>query len=307
VLVRRLSLSLGAWAVALAPLSVGRPAHAQTLEALDRAKALFVEATAAAERDDWRGALSGFRDAAQIAETPGIRFNIANCEEHLGQLAAAIADFRLAKREAARGGAPDVAANVDRRIEVLDPRVPRLSLVRAPGAERAAIQVDATPVEGGALIELDPGAHRVTAVLGGVTRFDEQVRLSEGERSTVRVALRPLPAVPGRISVPGVVTGAVGIAGLAAAGIFLGLRQVTIGELNGICRADDHCPVSAQPTIDRGRLFTGLAEGSVVLGVVGLTAGVILIVRSARASSSGGARVSLRAAPAGLAVEGLLR
>lgn len=72
--------------------------------------------------------------------------------------------------------------------------------------------------------------------------------------------------------------------GLAFAGVgvglFLGPRQTTIDELNVKCGGDSTCPPSAQTTYDKGRLFTGIAEGAVGIGAASLVTGVILLATS---------------------------
>ena len=44
-----------------------------------------------------------------------------------------------------------------------------------------------------------------------------------------------------------------------------------------MCGGDTTCPPSAQSTADKGRLFTGLAEGGFVLGAAGIVTGVVLL------------------------------
>jgi len=63
----------------------------------------------------------------------------------------------------------------------------------------------------------------------------------------------------------------------AGAGLFFGPRQTTIDELEKKCGGDLTCPPSAKATADQGRLYTGIAEGAVGVGVASLVTGVILL------------------------------
>jgi hypothetical protein len=60
-------------------------------------------------------------------------------------------------------------------------------------------------------------------------------------------------------------------------GLFLGPRQTTLDELNVKCGGDLSCPPSAKETADKGRLYTGIAEGAVGAGAVSLVTGIILL------------------------------
>lgn len=69
-------------------------------------------------------------------------------------------------------------------------------------------------------------------------------------------------------------------------GLFLGPRQTTIDELNVKCGGDLTCPPSAKTTSDKGRLFTGIAEGAIGAGAVSLVTGIILLATNGSKKST---------------------
>jgi hypothetical protein len=95
----------------------------------------------------------------------------------------------------------------------------------------------------------------------------------------------------------GYVAGGVGIASLVTAGVFIGLRQKTLSDLDARC-SGKVCPPGSQSTIDRGRLYTGIAEGTVAFGVVGLAVGAALLFSSPNLASKTGVVRELRVAGA---------
>ncbi|HEY4118206.1 MAG TPA: hypothetical protein VGM56_10130, partial [Byssovorax sp.] len=203
---------------------------------LDVVKRVVEEGRARGDVDDWTGALAKFRDAATCAESPGLRFNIASSEEHLGKLVAAVTDFRLAQREAKRDGAAEVVDVVAARLAALEPRIATLTFRRPAGSERAVVFVDGLPLADVASgrVEVDPGEHRVTALLDGVMRFHRTVRVVDGRTERVVLALEPLPPPPvaPRPPVAGYVVGGAGLVSLAVMGLFIGLRQGIIADLD---------------------------------------------------------------------------
>ncbi|MEJ7728390.1 MAG: hypothetical protein WKG00_04165 [Polyangiaceae bacterium] len=306
------------WAVGLAVALLGALARAQPeatppqaaapSTGVERARALTERGRDLLTAGDVITALATFREAAQLAESPGLRFNIALAEEKLGQLVAALLDYRLAKRQAARGDAPQVSASVDARIAALEPRIAAFTIQRPAGAERATVFVDGVAAaHGGSRIAVDPGPHRVTALVDGVTRFERIVRVGEGESRAITLTLSPLPERP-RPTAPGYVIGGVGLASLAVMGVFIGLRQGVLADLEKLCRDDGHCAAAAQEDIDRGRTYTGVAEVTAVVGTVALLGGAVLLWRAYSNGSDerrGAAAVVVRAGAGGLLASGV--
>ncbi|WP_437562833.1 PEGA domain-containing protein [Sorangium sp. So ce542] len=293
-----------------AALVAAPPARAQTKEELAAARVLFQEGVALSAANNCAAALAKFQAVANVRRTPQVLFNIAECEARLGKLVSALGNYRMAA--AAAAGDPranDVTANVGARIEDLEARVPRLAIRRGAGALTATILLDGTALGAAEMsgdIPVDPGPHVVAARIGGREVVRETVTLEEGHAKTVEVTIAeppadaaptlgaPTPGAPAAASaapaaarpskVPGLVALGAGIALGAAGGVFLGLRAGTLSDLDALCGGDRSCPPSARPTADRGRLYTGVAEATIGLGVASVAAGIVLL-----ATSSGGA------------------
>lgn len=88
-----------------------------------------------------------------------------------------------------------------------------------------------------------------------------------------------------------------GIASLAASGVFFGLRQGAINELKDACGDELQCTESERSIYDRGRTFTTVANVTLGVGALGVVAGTIWLVASGSGKNKEKPRASL--APAG--------
>ncbi|WP_437909504.1 hypothetical protein WME95_17430 [Sorangium sp. So ce327] len=299
-----------------AALIASPSARAQSKEELAEARALFQEGVALSAANHCAAALAKFHAVASVRRTPQVLFNIAECEARLGKLVSALGNYRIAA--AAADGDPranDVSANVGARIEDLEARIPRLAIRRGAGALTATILLDGAALgasEISADIPVDPGPHVVSAWVGDREAARETVTLAERDAKTVEIAIAEPPAAPRPASaspggapadvppraalarlpatrpskVPGLAVLGAGIASGAVGGVFLGLRAGTLSDLDALCGGDRSCPPSARPVADRGRLYTGVAEAAIGLGVVGVAAGITLLVMSGSAAAA---------------------
>ncbi|AUX22319.1 uncharacterized protein SOCEGT47_028200 [Sorangium cellulosum] len=331
---RRIVAAAALGAALLAP----RPAGAQTEAELEAARALFREGIALSAANNCAAALAKFQAVARVRRTPQVLFNIAECEARLGRLVSALGHFRLAAAAAAGDpGAQDVTANVGARIEDLELRIPRLAIRRGQGALTATILLDGSELgaaEMSADIPVDPGAHVITARIGDREAVRETVTLGERDARTVEVVIAEPPPDPrtaasppdprtaappgdprtaapppalsadaptpaaGPSRVPGLVALGAGLASGVVGGVFLGLRGGTLSELDALCGGDTSCPRSARPIADRGRLYTGIAEATIGLGVAGVAVGVALLAANGGAAAAPSADTgAARAAP----------
>ncbi len=182
------TLSSGAW---------GLPAPAPTEDQVTAARDLF----RSAERDEdgqlWPEALAKLRQVAAIKLTPGVRYHVALCEEHVGQLASALSDYKEAERQARAEGARDVLDLVGMRILDVSARVPRLTIRVAPEGTIAAVTLDGERVALallGTAMAVDAGQHRVQASSPDHEPSASMVTLLEHESADVVLSLEP--AVP---------------------------------------------------------------------------------------------------------------
>lgn len=294
------------------PLMLASPAWGQSKEELAKARTLFREGVALSAANNWSGALTKFKAVAQVKMTAQVAFNIAECEEHLGQLLSALGNYRLASSEAQQpnANASDVAGQVGGRISALEARIPKLVIKRGEGAESAVIELDGTELgasQVGVEIAVDPGPHVVVGKVGGKEMARETATLAEKETKKVSIVIdletapkgggtpdvkpdQPGPTQPDQTKpgskVPGAVVTGLGVASLGMGVVFLIMRQGAISDLDAMCGGDDTCPPSAQDTADKGKLYTGLAEVGIGLGVVGVGAGIVLLVTAGKGSAA---------------------
>lgn len=281
-------------------------ATAQTKDEIDQARVNFQEGVALSAANNCAAALAKFQAVTRVRRTPQVLFNIGECEERLGKLVSALGNFRLAA-SAAEGDrkAKDVLANVGARIETLEQRIPKLAIRRGEGARTSTILLDGVELgasEISAEIPVDPGPHVVVARVDDREVWRETVALDERDTKTVEVAIQPPPAEPPpaeppppppvepkpvekRSRVPAFVALGAGIASGAVGAVFLGLRGGTLSDLDDLCGGDTSCPPSARSTYDKGRLYTGVAEVTLGLGVAGLATGIVLLVMSGEGGS----------------------
>lgn len=310
----------------LAAAFTSASAHAQTKEELDRARAEFREGLALQTAGNCAAAIEKFESVGRVKMTPHVQFNLGLCEEKLGRLVTALGHYQLALADAEEKRIEEVAAPSRNAIQALESRIPQLTIKRGPGADGAVIELDGTALGDPAIgspMRRDPGSHLVTARLGERTIFQQGFDLAEGATKEIVVA-NEQPVSPAHAASPletnyhyqapnertgqrtlAYVAGGIGAAGLLTAGVFLVLRQGTINDLDRMCNGTT-CPPGAQSTIDRGRLYTGIAEGGVVVGALGLATGTVLIFGDSGKSSKAaqGRQVRVAATPAGVLISG---
>lgn len=290
------------------------PLPAPSAEALKHAREQFGQALALQTAGDWAGALTLLKEVAAVKSTPQVRFNMALCEERLGQLVAALGDYELAAADARAEKADQVAEEVEHRLEALRQRIPKITVNRGSGAEAAIIALDGVSLGDqviGTPMPTDPGPHTLEARSPGFKPFRQSLRLAEQQSESVEIMLEPEPPPPpevrsaapplprGRSPVYGYVVGGVGVASLATAGVFFGLRVNKINQLDAAC-PKLQCPSTAQQSdIDAGKLYNALTNVTLVVGAVALATGAVLVLTSgpsaepsvALAPAAGGAQL----------------
>jgi hypothetical protein len=261
------------------------------------------EAFAKAEKDEdagrWDVALQEVRRAASVKMTPGLRFHTALCEEKLGQLVAALADYAAAEAQAREDGNREVLAAVAEPLADLRGRVPTLRILMPPGVKDASVTLDGTPLPGGSSatpIRIDPGKHTVEGMAPGRKPFTQGVTLAERDAATVAVTLPELspapppatvlpPAAPPapRVSHAGAIVASAGTVVLTGAGVasffVAGGKQSTAETA---CRELVSCNNLKGPV----RTFDWLALGAWSGAAIAGTVAVVLWVRSPRVDSA---------------------
>lgn len=158
------------------------------------ARRLFSEAVAAESVNEWELAADKLRQAIAIKETPGLRFHLAYCEEQLGRLVEALAEYDRAEElvrlepKAAR----DVQKQLGPRRAALRRRVPTTTLLLPEGVPFAKLELDglAMPPElFGKPIPLNPGLHTIVVSAEGREAFTREITLAEGDANVTTVSL----------------------------------------------------------------------------------------------------------------------
>jgi hypothetical protein len=276
---------------------------------LDRARTLFREGIALQAANNCAAALTKYMAVIKVKSTPQVAFNIAECEERLGHLAEALGNYRIAASQAEGDkGAATVLKEVGARIDDLDARIPKLTVKRGKGAESATIELDGQELgqpQFGAAMPVDPGPHVIVGRIGDKEYVRETLTLAEKDQKTFVVKIdvpKPPPTVvappvdteppppppPQKSRVPGIVLTAGGgvllITGLA----MLGPRGSALSQLGKDCKSDDMCPTTDASVGSSGRLYTGLMEVFVPVGVIAAAVGIVLLVKSAPSKDGGG-------------------
>jgi hypothetical protein len=305
-----LALTLGLGVICSAsPSRAQEAAVDSSTEALKKAREQFGQALALQTAGNWAGALALLKEVAAVKSTPQVRFNIALCEEKLGRLVAALGDYELAAADARAEKADQVAEEVEARREALSQRIPKLTVKRGSGADVATVSLDGVTLGDqviGTAMPTDPGPHTIEATAPGFKPFRKSLRVAEQQNETIEIVLEPEPIPPatppgvvvrsGRSPVYGYVIGGVGVASLAASGVFFGLRAGKISDLDKVCTKQRVCPEQYQSDIEQGERYTTIANVTLAVGVAAVAGGLVLILTSGPSTETS---VALAPAPGG--------
>jgi len=281
-------------------------AHAKpTAKELSKLRAKFQQATELEQAGNYAEALGLFREVGQIKMTPQVRYHIAFCEEKLGRLVGALGGYELAASDAAKVD-PSFEKEVAARADDLRGRIPKLVVKRGDGAAAAKIEIDGVALGASSVgkeLPMDPGPHEVRGTLSGREPFSVTVELVEKDVKTVEVVLKAAetdtPAVGGGTpaadsgagngkdqgpekppsKVLPFVIGGVGVASLAASGVFFLMRQSAIKELDDACGPNrNQCPSDKQSTYDKEKPYNTVSQVALGVGVVGVGVAVTLLL-----------------------------
>jgi hypothetical protein len=164
---------------------------------LKTARDLFTDAVKDEDAGRWSDALDKLHRVAGIKLTPGIRYHLALCEEHLGHLVTALDGFTTAQAEARSAGARDVLRLVGKHLDDLGPRVPRLTVRVLPTDATATVKLDGNPLPTssvGTPIPVDPGTHQLEASAAPRSPAVATVTLQERDVTSIDLKLGEVPA-----------------------------------------------------------------------------------------------------------------
>jgi hypothetical protein len=196
---RRLSPCFFAFALSCFGSALPRIALAEpTASEVQVARDLFTEAEKDEDAGQYKVALEKLRRVGAVKMTPGVRFHMAHCEENLGLLVAAFADYTKAQDEAraepGNRASRAVLDNVTAPLDVLRGRVPRLRVVVPQAVRDVHVTIDGAEVPQdawGQLTPIDAGIHRIAASAPSRAPFDTSVTVNERDVAVVEIKLAP--------------------------------------------------------------------------------------------------------------------
>jgi hypothetical protein len=298
--------------LAQAPAFAAPPCSAEERQA---GEALANKALSQFEAGDYRGAAALFEKADALCHSPMLLVYAARSRTRLGELVAANDLYQRALDEPigptlSRPFLEAIeAARTDKKA--LWDRLPLVELV-VTGPPRAAVRgsLDGHAFELEKLanpVVLDVGEHHFELVAPGYERAKRVIRLVEGQRLRLDVALAPEAEAPGPAMppverwLPLAASFGVGFAGLA------------VGTVTGILAAseasdiDDGCVGNSCLAVDAPRASTAETLGTVstvgfIVGAVGIGAGVGLLLFHRPGTEA--QRTTLRVGPGSISLRG---
>jgi hypothetical protein len=177
---------------------------------LQAARRQFAQAEDDEDAGRWTNALEKLRSIFAIKQTAGVQYHVALCEENLGQLVEALADYAAADREARAESAQDVLKLVGKRLADLEPRIPRLTIHVVPDVPDAGVTLDGASVDRGLFgtaMRVNPGVHRLEATAPGRVASSAEIATHEHDATVLDMRLEPQeapspPVAEGRDQLP---------------------------------------------------------------------------------------------------------
>ena len=293
---------------ALAFLSFARPALASPES---EAKDLFARGRELRTNNDCGSAAPLFKKAWTIYPAGlGSLRNLAECEEQLGHFASARRSWLDLKR-ALLTAPPDQKyegwdTDAEQAAARLKPMVATFVVdVYVKGPEGEFLANDASGVEifvngesvgtslVGTPLERDPARYRIRAQTAGAKPVETLVTLNAGDNPhvTIRLTKEPMKLAvinpaddhSTRRTLGWILTGA-GAASLAASGITFLIRNGAKSDVDSQCPSHTNCPDSLHDTVDKGKTMSTLTTILFPVGIVGVAAGVTLVLTSKSSS-----------------------
>ena len=319
--------------LALLLSSTALPALAQPRDPAG-AEVLYRAGRDAARKGDWATACPKLAESHRLDPAPGTLLNLADCEEHRGQLAQAWQHYIQVQGMMPKGDARQAFAK--QRADAVDKRVPRLIVRLADGAPPGTrVTRDDTELgvpSLGVALPVDPGEHIVVAHADGRMDGRAQITLAEGDAREVTVAIGPITtaatspaaATPAAYPTPAAQTTpsttyaplvvpekrpVYGYAFLGAGAVGLGIGAVTgalalsrAGTVKDACGTNyTTCTDASLDAAKDGKLFTTVSTVAFIAGAAFAGVGLYFLLTPASSTAS---KAALTVAPNGAALSG---
>ena len=315
------------WLVGLAWLMTTSQAHADKMtdaeELFRRAKTLM------AERKH-RDACPLLEESQKLDPQMGTLLNLAICHENVGKVASAWGEFRAVEQQARAANREDRVKLARERAAKLEPRLSRLKIVVPSDAKVAGLVVKIDGEAKGeplwAGVAVDPGTRTVEASAPGKKAVALEVKVDD-EGAVVPVTIpkledevvakpNPIPdlgdgadaardeefAANRSRKTTGFVIGGIGVATMAAGGVFGVLALVNDSDAAAACPqpcvAGSNPARTADDTTDRALVFANVANVVIPIGLVAAAIGGYMIL-TAGPTEKPAARAFLSPRPGG--------
>jgi hypothetical protein len=262
-----------------------------------RAEALYNEALALADGGKYAEACPKYADSQRLDPALGTQFNLADCYEHVGQLANALSNFTAVERAARAAGKTNLSTRAHDRVARLDAKVPKLKITFAETVPDATVKIDGVRVADDTLptVAVDPGAHVVEVTAPGKRPWTTKVATASGVTAVEIPGLGPVLAPPGgppptaaaaRPAPPGpaptwriagAALGGLGAIGLVIGGISGANALAKRNDAQSQCGDDDpkrcHSPEGVRTWDD--------AQSAGTISTIGFASGAVLLAAGA--------------------------
>lgn len=225
-----------------APRAVSAQAK-MTPEVQQQVVALLREGKAAFDKGDHAGALKAFEAAYKLYPAPPLLYRMGEASEKLGKVRQAVGYYEAFVKAAPED---DVARKVALELPKLKAKVPAIVRITTDPSNAnvyidsvASKPIGSTPFEQ----EFAPGKRLLIVKLDGYEPYTKEFTFEGSEEETLNVRLVPLPVGQRPVTTPvagggsgkkilGWTTTGVGVAGLAAGGVFTLLKSQKTDEVN---------------------------------------------------------------------------
>lgn len=276
--------------LALSSFSWAAPAQASPeseATARELARSLADQGANAYAQEDYAHAQLLFSRAYGLVPAPTIALLEARALVKLGRWVDATHAYRRASEAQLGPDAPapfrEATRTAAAELAELTPRVPRIRLRFGAGTSADAVEIlldgrRLTPRQLGGFIPVDPGAHRVELRGRDVDTAPLEFKLDAAQTRVVNLDARRKPAEDAKPTLAYVSFG-IGAAGLVT-GVTAGVISLNArSDAERLCEAGTCAPDGpGRDALDRFRNFRAISTVGYALGVVGVSAGVGLLV-----------------------------
>ena len=300
------------FAVALASLAPARaeaagvdPGAATPVQR-EQAQARFARGRQLYDGARYADAADEFRASNDIVASPNARLYLARALREQGRNVEAYVEFGRTVVEAGEHSKDDMrynkagaAARTER--DALAPKIGFLVVRVQNASPETTLRIAGSEIRRAAWEEpapVMPGANEVVVETPGHEAAHETVTLTAGERKEISLdaglPAAPAPAPPPPVATPAprpnlrpyaYVAGGVGAAGLVTFAVAGLLSNSAYSDLSSSC-PQNRCPADKAGSISSGRTEQTIANVGLVVGVLGIAAGVTLYVIGAPAKTA---------------------